>query len=48
MYLIDTSVFLEVLLTQDKKEKCKKFLSDNLEELNISDFSLHSIGIILF
>ncbi len=48
MYLIDTNVFLEVLLSQEKKEKCKKFLDDNIENLHISDFSLHSIGVILF
>ena len=48
MYLIDTNVFLEVLLTQEKREKCKKFLDDNIGNLYISDFSLHSIGVILF
>ncbi len=48
MYLIDTNVFLEVLLTQEKIEKCKKFLDDNIGNLYISDFSLHSIGVILF
>ncbi|MCZ7393314.1 MAG: PIN domain-containing protein [Candidatus Methanoperedens sp.] len=48
MYLIDTNVFLEVLLTQKKRENCKKFLDDNIGNLYISDFSLHSIGVILF
>jgi len=48
MYLIDTNVFLEVLLTQEKRENCKKFLDDNIGNLHISDFSLHSIGVILF
>ncbi|MFC1617415.1 type II toxin-antitoxin system VapC family toxin [Candidatus Margulisiibacteriota bacterium] len=48
MYLIDTNIFLEILLNQEKKEKCKKFLKENSEELYISDFSLHSIGVILF
>lgn len=48
MYLIDTNVFLEVLLTQEKRETCKKFLDDNIGNLYISDFSLHSIGVILF
>ena len=30
-----------------KKVKAKKLISDNLGELYISDFSLHSIGVIL-
>ena len=46
-YLFDTNIFLEILLNQDKKEKAKKFLNDNIGELFVSDFSLHSIGIIL-
>ncbi|RCV65903.1 putative nucleic acid-binding protein, contains PIN domain [Methanophagales archaeon] len=48
MFLEDTNVFLEILLGQAKKESCKKFLDDNIGNLNITDFSLHSIGIILF
>ena len=48
MYLVDTNIFLEILLEQEKKEKCKKFLNENIESLCISDFSLHSIGVILF
>lgn len=48
MYLLDTNIFLEILLKQDKSEKCKTFLNDNIGLLNISDFSLHSIGVILF
>lgn len=48
MHLIDTNVFLEVLLSQEKKGICKDFLDANVENLYISDFSLHSIGVILF
>ena len=48
MYLIDTNIFLEVLLAQEKKEICKDFLETNFENLTISDFFLHSIGVILF
>lgn len=48
MFLVDTNVFLEILLMQDKKEICKKFLDNNVENLYITDFSLHSIGVILF
>jgi len=47
MYLIDTSVFLEVLLIQEKRKICKDFLDLNVGNLYISDFSLHSIGVIL-
>ncbi len=48
MYLLDTNIFLEILLKQDKSDKCKVFLNKNIGLLNISDFSLHSIGVILF
>jgi len=48
MFLVDTNVFLEIVLRQDKKEDCKRFLDINIGNLNITDFSLHSIGVILF
>jgi len=48
MYLVDTNVFLEILLTQEKQDACRKFLEANVGSLYISDFSLHSIGVILF
>lgn len=48
MYLIDTNIFLEILLTHEKRDACKKFLEANVGSLYISDFSLHSIGVILF
>lgn len=47
-YLIDTNVFLEILLDQEKKELCKKCLTDRFGKIAISDFSLHSVGVILF
>jgi predicted nucleic acid-binding protein len=47
-FLIDTNVFLEILLSRSKKESCKKFLDENIGDLNITDFSPHSIGVILF
>ena len=47
-YLIDTNIFLEILLDQEKKEKCKSFLTENYGKIVLSDFSLHSIGVILF
>ncbi|MFQ6072329.1 MAG: type II toxin-antitoxin system VapC family toxin [Methanosarcinales archaeon] len=48
MYLVDTNIFLEILLKQDKSELCKSFLEKNIGAINISDFTLHSIGVILF
>lgn len=48
MYLVDTNIFLEILLTQEKQDACRKFLEVNVGSLHISDFSLHSIGVILF
>ena len=48
MFLVDTNIFLEILLEQEKKEKCKQFLQDNADMLCMTDFSLHSIGVILF
>jgi len=48
MYLIDTNIFLEILLTQEKQKVCKRFLDTNIGKLYITDFSLHSIGVILF
>lgn len=48
MFLVDTNVFLEILLSQGKEQGCKKFLDSSIGNLNITDLSLHSIGIILF
>jgi len=47
MYLIDTNIFLEILLSQKQKDICKEFLLSNIKHIYISDFSLHSIGVIL-
>ena len=48
MYLFDTNIFLEILLAQEKSADCKRLLADNIDCIFISDFSLHSIGVILF
>lgn len=47
-FLVDTNIILEILLEQEKKDACKQFLNTNREKLYISDFSLHSIGVLLF
>ena len=48
MYLADTNIFLEILLKQEKKEECKHFLTTNAGSIHLTDFSLHSIGVICF
>ena len=48
MYLVDTNIWLERLLDQEKSEDVEKFLDIvPSEDLFISDFSFHSIGVIL-
>jgi len=48
MFLVDTNIFLEILLSQTKNDECKQFLEANVGSLHLTDFSLHSIGVILF
>ncbi len=50
MYLIDTNIFLEVLLGQERTEECKEILNKVLEgEITafVTSFSLHSIAVIM-
>ena len=46
--LVDTNIILEVLLGQDSAAQAQALLSSAEHELHLSDFSLHSIGLILF
>ena len=47
-YLVDTDVWLERLLDQEKSEIASRFLDlISVEDLFVSDFSIHSIGVIL-
>jgi hypothetical protein len=47
-YLVDTNIWLERLLDQDKSEVVSKFLNlISPEQIFVSDFSIHSIGVIL-
>ena len=49
MYLADTNIFLEALLGQNRAAEVQSFLqSIDLNTIFMTDFSLHSIGIILF
>ncbi len=48
-FLIDTNIFLEILLEQDMSESCTTFFRyQDLSSCFVSDFTLHSIGVILF
>lgn len=48
MYLVDTNIWLERLLHQERSDEVGRFL-DRIpsERLFITDFSLHSIGVVL-
>lgn len=47
-YLVDTNIWLEVFLNQEKSEEAAAFLKDtDSSYIFISDFSLHSILLIL-
>ena len=47
--LLDTNVFLEIILSQEKAEEAKNLLLKSAQhELFITDYSLHSIGLLLF
>ncbi len=49
MYLLDSNIFLELLLDQDKADEVERFLQTKpREKLHISEFSLYSVGIVLF
>lgn len=49
MFLVDSNIWLERLLDQEKSDEVKQFLETVPgTHLAISDFSLHSIGVILF
>lgn len=47
--LIDTNIFLEVLLEQEKAEEARQLLNKTDEhDFFASDFGVHSIGLLLF
>ena len=47
--LIDTNVFLEVLLEDAKADEARRLLlNEKGHELFVSDFAVHSIGLLLF
>jgi len=47
-YLVDTNIWLERLLDQERSNDVEKLFNETpSDELCISDFSLHSIGVIM-
>jgi hypothetical protein len=47
--LVDTNLFIEVLLNQVNASEARTFLENRKgHELFVSDFALHSIGLLLF
>ena len=48
MYLVDTNIWLERLLDQERSAEVGQFLAQTAtDQLLMSDFTLHSIGVIL-
>jgi uncharacterized protein len=46
---LDTNIFLEILLAQEKAEESKTLLKNaHHHELFVTDYSIHSIGLLLF
>ncbi|GAB4542451.1 MAG: type II toxin-antitoxin system VapC family toxin [Anaerolineales bacterium] len=47
--LLDANIFLEILLAQENAESAKALLSQSAHhQFFITDYSLHSIGVLLF
>ena len=47
-YLVDTNIWLESLLGQERSDSVSEFLDTvPLDQIFISDFALHSIGVIM-
>ena len=48
MYLVDTNIWLELLLEQEKTEEVKSFFHKiDTNDIHVTEFSIYSIGIIL-
>lgn len=49
MYLLDTNIWLERLLDQERADEVRQLLEAvSSDQLLMTDFSLHSIGVILY
>lgn len=50
MFLVDTNIFLEIMLAQRKRDECAQFLNlvrDGKQKAAVTDFTIYSIMIIL-
>jgi predicted nucleic acid-binding protein len=45
--LIDSGIFLEILLGQERMELCRAALKEREDNLIVTDFALHSVGLVL-
>jgi predicted nucleic acid-binding protein len=45
--LLDSGIFLEVLLDQERAALCRSVIEEDQAVLTVTDFSLHAIGLIL-
>jgi predicted nucleic acid-binding protein len=45
-HLVDTNIFLEILLGDSKAGLCSSFISSHRGNLYITDFSINSIGVV--
>ena len=49
MYLIDTNIFLEYILSRSRVAEVRDFFQRaDLSTLHMTDFSLHTLGVIFF
>lgn len=49
MYLVDTNIWLEILLEQDKSEEAELFFKTvDTTDIHVTEFTIYSIGIILW
>ncbi len=46
--LVDSNIFIEILLRQKKEKECSQFVYDNFETICISQFALNSVALICF
>lgn len=48
-YLVDSNIFLEILLEQEKKDEARELLARiDVYDFFVTDFTLHSIGVRMF
>ena len=47
--LLDTNIFLEIILEQEKAQEARELLSKAADfEFFVSDYAIHSVGLLLF